>query len=86
MEPRDKFKEERKEKGYYGYLHNHYDEMVKNEEREEFNPDIKGLPGTPEFEFVDAHDFTSFLAYHGETKGRKLADYRKFAKSGRAHV
>lgn len=81
MEPRDKFKEERKEKGYYGYLHDQYDEMVKNKERDEFNPDIKGLPGTPEFEFVDAHDFTSFLSYHGETKGRKLVEYRKFAYS-----
>ena len=81
MDTREKFREQRKIKGYYGYLYDQYEEMINNNEREEYNEDIMGVPGKPKFEFVDAHDFTSFLEYHAETKKRKLADYRKFAYS-----
>ena len=81
MQPKDKFKEERKKAGYYGYIHEQYKTMVENGERKEYSDDIMGLPGKPEYEFVDQHDFTSFLEYHHECKNRKLSDYRKFAYS-----
>jgi len=81
MDAKDKFKEGRKEKGYFGYIHDTFAEMVEKGELEKYSSGIKGVPGTPDYDFVDTHDFNSFLDYHGETKSRKLLDYRKFAHS-----
>ncbi len=81
MEERKRFEQGRREKGYYGYLRERYKELIDNNEREEYTPGLKGMAGAPGYEFVDGHDFTSFLDYHGETEGRTLLHYRKQAYS-----
>jgi len=81
MDARDKFEEGRKEKGYHGYIHDTFAEMVESGELEDYSPGFKGMPASPKYDFVDTHDFNSFLDYHGESKGRKLVDYRKHVHS-----
>ena len=53
MDAKEKFKEGRKGKGYYGYLHDTFAEMVKKGELEDYSPGLKGIPGIPENEFAD---------------------------------
>ena len=66
MDARDKFKKGRKEKGYYKYMHDTFKEMVESGELEDYSSDCKGMPGNPDYDFADTHDFNSFLDYHGE--------------------